>query len=136
MRKFEWVEHPADLGVRLYGTSLAGLFENSVEALFAALDVTAGPPGEKLTLSVSAESPEELLVRFLEELLYRLEAKQVASRTGRVRIQAGPDGYRLTSELAGRKVTRVGREIKAVTYHNLKIEKKAGRYQCTVIFDL
>lgn len=136
MKEFEWVEHPADLGVRLYGASLEELFENGIKALFASLESTVDSRIEKFNLNIKAENPEELLVWFLEELLYRVATKRLATFQGKVRIQRLKKGVRLTSKLEARKIIRLGREIKAVTYHKLNIEKKAGRYHCTVIFDL
>ena len=74
-RAYEELDHTADLRIALYGETLEALFANGALALFDLLvDGESGGGGDTpWSLRVEGDDLEDLLVRWLGELLYRFE---------------------------------------------------------------
>lgn len=138
MPRYELIPHTADIGVRVYGANLKELFEN---AAFAMFDIIADLDGLKGTatqdIKVKAPNSEELLVAWLDELLYNFYTKQVIFYDFNI---TEITGEALAGKAHGRHIgenkNRLKTEIKAVTYHELKIEEAKGIYTVTIIFDV
>lgn len=130
--------HSADLELTFRAGTLKELF---AAAARSTLDyIVPGPGrGRRATRVVELEAPgrEELLVAWLNEVLYRLEVEGVKydryrfRSLGRRRLKAEISGAGL--DLARRAA---GPGIKAATYHNLVVEKTGGAWEARVIFDL
>jgi SHS2 domain-containing protein len=68
---FVILDHPADLGIEARGRTLAEAFEQAAIALMSIiLDLTTVEPKELRRVQLKATDQEQLLVRWLEELLY------------------------------------------------------------------
>jgi len=139
---FAPVDHTADVGLRVWATSLKGLFLQAARGLGALLtDPQTVRAREQFLLEVQGLDLEELLVAWLNEILYRAEADHlVLGAFEDLRIAREEDQYRLEAVGIGerrdarRHPVRVA--VKAATYHNLKIRPAAdGRYDLTIIFD-
>jgi SHS2 domain-containing protein len=137
--RFEFFDHTADIGVHIYGRTLAELFENAARALHEALGRLHKPEGTlQKTIDLQTESAEDLLHDWLADLLYEIEANhslydhfQFHELTPR----------RLTATLRGSPIdftrSETNEEIKAVTYHQLSVESQPdGSWRATVIFDV
>ena len=80
-KKYEIIDHTADIGLRGYGQDLKELFRNTALGMFSLLVDTAGiEPKEKIKINSSSLNREELLVSWLSELLYFSVAKQFLFR--------------------------------------------------------
>jgi SHS2 domain-containing protein len=138
-KPYEFFEHTADIGVRVYGATLAEVFENAATALYAALGQLAkAESGKRKEIKIEAVTLEDVFHDWLAELLYEVETKHVMYDKITV-LEAGPG--LMTAELEGGVVdfsrSETNEEIKAVTYHELRVEKLAdGRWRATVIFDV
>ena len=138
MKRYEQFPHTADIGVRAYGKSLKELFEN---AAFAMFDILADLEGitDDLTekFDLKAANPEELLIAWLDELLYRFYTKQII--LSEFNIEEMTD-QSLKATSYGRSVmanrNRLKTEIKAATYADLAIKKTADGYSVEIIFDV
>ena len=138
MKRYEQFPHTADIGVRAYGKSLKELFEN---AAFAMFDILADLEGitDDLTekFNLEAANPEELLVAWLDELLYRFYTKQII--LSEFNIEEMTD-VSLKGTAYGRSVmanrNRLKTEIKAATYADLAIKKLGDSYSVEIIFDV
>ncbi|TMI90098.1 MAG: archease [Bacillati bacterium ANGP1] len=138
MRTYETFDHTADVGLVIRGRTLEELFANAADAL---VDLTIDPAGleEKIhkTITVSAADLEALLVAWLNELLYVLDADGFLPR--RVRI-ANLNDTALTAELTGDTVDpnrhTVRRLVKAATYHGLSLSRTNGLWEARMILDL
>jgi SHS2 domain-containing protein len=137
--RFEFFDHTADIGVRIYGKSLGELFENAARAMYEALGrlQQTGPNREK-TIDLHAESAEDLLHDWLADLLYEIEANRILYDKFEIG-ELTPHG--LTATLRGRTIdfsrSQTNEEIKAVTYHQLRVEPQPdGSWRATVIFDV
>ena len=77
--RYEPLEHTADSGIIAYGADSPELFENAAFGLFDLMfDLSQLHTGREQRVSVQAEGPEELLVAWLEELLFRAESAGLA----------------------------------------------------------
>ncbi len=84
------------------------------------------------TLEIRGEDPESLLVGFLSELLYIQETRRWGFEKVSVRIS----GKMLSARMVLRELVSIQKEIKAVTWHNLKIEVHEGVWKVRIVFDV
>ena len=136
--KFEFFDHTADLGAHVYGATKEELFQNAAAALYHALgEFKLKGDGKTEFLKLKADTPEELLVEFLSELLFRFDARGLLF--DQIEIQELKPGY-LAAKIEGAEVnladSEPNYEIKAVTYHQAKIEPSDDGWRATVIFDV
>jgi SHS2 domain-containing protein len=137
-KSFEILDHTADIGIIAYGTDIEQLFSNAALALFS-LITNPEAIEEKLhfNVQVSSGDRDSLLVEWLNELIYFFDARHV--------LVHGCDIDSLTyNEL---KATchgedyepakhKIKREIKAATYHMLRLDKNSDGYRAQVILDV
>ena len=138
MKKYETFDHTADIGVRIFGRTYEEVFANAAYALFD-LITDLNTVQEKLSFPIHLQAwdSEELLVRWLSELVFIHENRQVLLK-----------GFSF-SHLDPQSLTAVARgetfdparhvwnlEIKAVTYHQIYIGKVNGTWEARVIFDV
>ena len=138
MKRYEIIDHTADIGLRSYGETLEELFVNSAFGMFEIIaDLNAVNPKESIQIKTEASGYEELLVSFLRELLYLYSVKEILFKD--FTIKSLSENH-LHAEARGEKISpqkhTLKAEIKAVTYHQLKIEKKPTGYQAQLIFDI
>jgi SHS2 domain-containing protein len=134
---YEILEHTADVGLRVRGQTLEALFEHAAQGLYALALTTPPASGdtEKVTLHLAGDSPETLLVAFLEEMVYRLYSRRQIAVEARVSF---PSPNYLTVEAAFTPVTAeaYAAEVKSPTYHRLKVEQNQNSWMAEVYFDL
>ena len=138
MKRYEQFPHTADIGVRVFGRDKKEVFEN---AAFAMFDIIADLEGLKNSVSqevsLKAGSAEELLVAFLDELLYNFYTKQVIYSKFEI---TGLSDTALECRIHGRPVganrNRLKTEIKAATYSGLEIKKSGEGFETEIIFDV
>jgi SHS2 domain-containing protein len=82
---------------------------------------------------LEAGDHEALLVAWLQELLYLSEAEDRVYDD--LTIMALTPA-RLEAVARGRPAAPGSKTIKAVTYHNLRIQAGAGQYTVTIVFDV
>jgi len=137
VKKFEYVEHTADIGIRAFGGDLAELFEN---AAFGMADIISEPEKvagkQAYSVEVEANDLEELLVNWLNELLYRFNVDRIIPASSKVELI---ENNRLKGTVYGEKYDpgkhTLKLEIKSTTYHMLKVEKK-DFWEAVIIFDV
>ncbi|MDE0300013.1 MAG: archease [Candidatus Poribacteria bacterium] len=139
MKTFEYIDHTADLGIRARGKTLEELFTNAAHALFetvAVLDTIN--PIEQTQIDVEAESVADLMVAWLDELIFRHEVDEVFfKRVELVELSETRLSACAYGEPADFAKHVVYTEIKSVTYHQLSVHQSAdGEWTANVIFDL
>jgi SHS2 domain-containing protein len=135
---FEILEHTADIGVRVFGGDMAELLKNAALALMSLITVRESVrPAEEAAFEAEAETGEELLIKMLSEILYLHQARKMVFCEAEIELT---DGYRLKAKLRGEKIDpdrhELQLDIKAATYHNLKIQKVGDRFMAEIIFDI
>lgn len=131
--RYEEIEHTADWAFRAFGADLKDLFQNAAFALFAlegALDAQSTLTRE---IHVEGVDREALLVNWLSELLYNQETKRETYQSFEVTQLSDTE---LQATVHGAPSQPLTRFIKAVTYHDLKIEQTESGWQATVIVDV
>ena len=133
---FEEVSHTADLEIRVQAEDLESLFRGAANGMFYLCGVEDFEKAiSSVTQSISLEAMdyEGLLILFLEELLYRLTEDYMYYKIGKITIDSE---YSLKAKLTGNQIKSYQRDIKAVTYHNLNIERTEQGYAVNIVFDI
>lgn len=136
MKSFEPLEHTADIGGRIYGQDIEELFVNASKLLYFLAGIKRYRGKERIIkIELSGQTVEDLLVKFLNELIYYMYVKKIGGDIKKISIKKLKNCSNLLCELDGESIS-VKREIKAATYHNIKIEEKNGLFSSEIIFDI
>ncbi|MBW1824856.1 MAG: archease [Deltaproteobacteria bacterium] len=138
LKTFKIIDHTGDMGIIVYGEDLKELFFNASRAFFSLItNLNRIRSTVDHTIVLKGENLDELMVSWLGELLYLFDAKGMLFRkfdieeVNKYGLKATVRGEPFQPE---RHVFKRG--IKAVTYHQVKVEKKGGKWEGRIIFDL
>jgi SHS2 domain-containing protein len=135
---YETFDHTADLGLRVIAPDLDTLFAEAGLALFAAVveDPSSVRPEEMREIHIDGEDREYLLFDWLKTLLYQFEAEQILY--ARFEVKVSPTGLeaRAWGEPLDRARHELSHEVKAITYHALRVEPTADGWLAEVIVDI
>ena len=135
---YEFFEHTADLGLRVRAPDLDTLFVEAARALFAAIVEDPGTvrPAQEVAVRIGGEEREYLLFDWLKALLYHFDVEHLLF--GRFEAHVGEGG--LTGTAWGEPLDRdrhaLEHEVKAITYHGLRVEQTADGWLAEVIVDI
>ncbi|MDZ5812431.1 archease [Halorubrum sp. AD140] len=148
---FELRDHTADVAVEATAPTLAALFESVADGLTAASCEAVPESGRRFELTVTAESREALLFDYLDQLIYERDVRLVLPAAHRCAV-SGPaepppddepaqrdDPHAWTVEASARGVPLddvAAREIKAVTYSEMRLERRGEGWYAYVVFDV
>ena len=138
MKRFEILDHTADIGLIIYGQDLKALFENAGEAFFHLMtDLETVRLRVERRVVLRGESLERLMVDWLGELLYLHDVENLLFRRFSIEF-VGEDGLKgvAKGEPFQEGIHEIKREVKAITYHQLRIERQGEGWRAQVIFDL
>ena len=136
---YEFFDHTADIGVHIYGVTLEDLFRNAALALSQAIgELQKTEIRKQRTLELQTGSLEDLLHDWLAELLYEVEVHHILYND--IEFTKLTSGC-LVAKLGGTSIdfsrSNANEEIKAVTYHQLRVEPQPdGSWRATVILDV
>lgn len=137
-REYDFIEHTGDIGIRVYGQTHRDLFQNAFNAFFKILiEPEQVKPSRERMIVVENEGWERLLVSWLSEFLYMFETDHWLFRTCDIQsldenhVQAVGRGEKFDP-----KRHEIKTEVKAVTYHQLSIQKKNGLWETNIILDI
>lgn len=136
MQPFTFLDHTADVGMTARGSSWDELFRNAALGMFSLIADTRALQGkEEVAVDVTANDRDSLLVSFLNEILYQYETKHIVFcdclifTISETRVVALCKGEKRAAS------HYIQREIKAATYHQLRIQKNKA-YEAQIIFDV
>lgn len=141
MGSFEYFEHTADVGLRVWSDSLDDLFETVARGLMgyvvSNLDEVQAEAWE--SFSLEAESLPELLAKWLNELIFRVETTHCLFSAFEARVERRE--CRLHARIGGQAIDRgrhaLDHEVKAATHHGLVVEEMgAGGWKAEVVLDI
>lgn len=140
-KRFEWVEHPSDIGFRAYGHDLAEAFENAALALFEVMvDTSKVEPREEVKVELEAEDEEALLYDWLEKLLYFHDTQNLVMSKFRVEISGTNGGFKLIARAWGEPFDPAKHPertaVKAMTYHMMEIKCEPERCSVQAVVDI
>jgi SHS2 domain-containing protein len=135
---YETFDHTADLGLRIRAAELNSLFVEAAKALFATIveDLNTVEPREQIALEIPGDERDFLLFDWLKELLYRFDSEHTVFS----RFEVHVDGNGLKGTAWGEPLDRsrhtLLHEVKAITYHGLRVEKTEDGWLAEVIIDI
>src|SRR5262245_5863614 len=135
---YELFDHSADIGIRVSAPSCTALFAVAGRAL---MDLIGPPPasGEFLTrdLQLRAEDLEELMVRWLQELIYEFQYRHnYTERAEKLEVSTGNLQTTLVGRIWDESSYGDYREVKAVTYHHLAVIHEGNLWKANIILDV
>lgn len=137
MSGYEILEHTADVGLRARGTTLEETFAHAVAGLADIMGIAGDGDGRPVAIEVEGDDFGALLVELLGEVLYVHEVH--GGRVTGVRVESVERGrVRASIEVApaGAGDEPEGTDVKAITYHQLAVERADGGWVAEVYVDV
>jgi SHS2 domain-containing protein len=140
MDRYRFLPHTADGKFQAFGRTLEEAFGNAALALASLMwDWERIGPGVRHFVHVKAIDREQMLVKFLGEVVYLFETKKfLLGRVEGLRVRPEFAGFNLEALLVGEVLSDAHElygDVKAVTYHELKIEECDG-FTVQVVVDM
>ncbi|MEW6407633.1 MAG: archease [Patescibacteria group bacterium] len=161
MKKFEFLEHTADVKMRVFGATLEELFCNAVLGM-ASLQIpnskfqilnksqisnsnhepheVHGCPESYVVqgkiqkeIKIASQNLETLLVDFLSEVLTQSDIEHAVFPRAKIKKLTNTE---IEAEIFGQKVDKFDEDIKAVTYHGMEVKKVGEHWEAVVLFDI
>ncbi len=131
-------EHTADVGIEIRARSRAELFRTASRALMDCIGPRPlGPATIRHSITLEAEGLEDLLVRWLQELVFQFQYRYVYTmQVGPIRLSDKTLQAEIEGVVWGESTRADFREVKAVTYHKLSIRHEGRFWRATVILDV
>ena len=155
---YEYFDHTADLGLCIRAPDLETLFVEAARALFGAIveDLGSINASRRVDIHLTGDEREFLLFDWLKELLYRFDVEHLLFSRFEVHLGDGVPGgtgvspvphrrdagatFTLTAAAWGEPLDpsrhELLHEVKAITYHGLRVEQTAGGWLAEVIVDI
>lgn len=136
-KNYQIFEHTADIGIRVKAGDLKELFRQAAQAVFDIIAERQKPAlkQQELKIKQNADTIEELFVNWLNELLSLSAVNGLIFNDFRIN-ELDENHLKAVAFGGDIKNYKVNVEVKAATYHNLKIEKVSTCYQVEVILDV
>ncbi|OGP74428.1 MAG: hypothetical protein A2V86_17015 [Deltaproteobacteria bacterium RBG_16_49_23] len=137
-KRFEVLDHTADIGLIVYGEDLKTLFENAGEAFFHLItDLKRVRQKEERQIELKEESLERLMVDWLNELLYLHDVEHLLFKSFNVEVaEEGRLRAKVKGEPFQEGVHVIKTMVKAATYHQIQVKREDGGWRAQVILDL
>lgn len=135
---YESFEHTADVGIRARAADLDALFAETARGLFALMvdDLGAVEPVHEVTIDLEGTQVDFLLFDWLNELLFRFDCEGLLFGDFNVHIHETSLHATARGEPIDRARHQLAYEVKAITYHGLRVEQADGGWLAEVIVDI
>ena len=135
---YEIFGHTADVGLRMRAADLNQLFADAGRALFAVIlvDLDQVEPRQQVRCRIDEPQREYLLLDWLTELLYHFESQRLLLKEFSVDVSDQGLEAVAEGETFDAQRHRLDHEVKAITYHNLRVQQTADGWEAEVILDL
>ena len=135
---YELFEHTADLGLRAWAADLDTLFAEAAACLFSAVveDIGTIEPRQSVTVELAGTDREFLLFDWLRDLLLKCDEDHLLF--GKFAVKVRDDGLIGTAWGEPLDPARhlLAHEVKAITYHELKVIRDGDEWLAEVIVDI
>ncbi len=133
--KYEFLEHTADVLFKAYGSSFKEALSNATLALFETVGYSKTDK-EKVEINVNAPNKEELVVKFLSEILTEIDIREMTFKKVEI-IETNINNlpYYIKAFVYGDE-TRPKDSVKAVTYHLLEVKNHNNKWSIQVLLDV
>ncbi|MFO8102179.1 MAG: archease [Dehalococcoidia bacterium] len=138
MPEFEIIDHTADVGLLAYGSTRKEVFINAAAGMVSLItDPEKVNPVCQREIALDADDYEDLLVVWLNELLYLFDAENLIFSRFEI-TSLNHDS--LSAIVQGEKIDLARHEIKtqvkAATYHQIKLNSEEEGFSARIIFDI
>ena len=139
MKKYEFIDHTADLGILVKGKTLPELFSNAAYAMFDILveNIKKVEPKKSVNIKIIGRDEEDIFFDWLRELLSKFNLEKMVFKDFNIQKI---DSTGLEAIVRGEEVDisrhKLKTELKAVTYHGLELKKRGDIWEAQVIFDI
>ena len=138
MKAYEFFDHTADVGVKAFGKDFSEAFANAAKGMFDIItDSSEISSKGAYKIELESDDLEQLLVDWLDELLFLQSAKNLVF--GEFKVHIDEEKCRLSATVSGEEYDinthKIGTEIKAITYHMLEVHKNEPCF-VKVLFDI
>jgi len=139
MKRYELINHTADLRIKVKGKNLGELFANAGYAMFdIILEIERVKPQQSIGVKIPGGEIEDILVDWLRELLSKFNLDRLVFKEFDIIKIDRSSG--LEAIVRGEKIEPsrhfLKTEIKAVTYHGLAVSKNNDLWEARIIFDV
>jgi SHS2 domain-containing protein len=135
---YETFEHTADIGIRARAANLNDLFADAARGLFSV--IVANPesirPLEETKFRIAGDRYDDLLFDWLAELLYVMATRRMVFSDLDVRVEPGGLAATARGEPIDPQRHQLDVEVKAITYHGLKVQQERDGWLAEVIVDI
>lgn len=132
---YELLDHTTDLRIRVYGKSFEDLMSNAGHAIADLILPDVKRSDRIHSFKVSGSSKEQILVRFLNELIYLIQTEYVVYREFDISEKDCEYSVNCTGSTIGTS-DFPEYDLKGATYHDLSVEFVNGRFMAEIIIDI
>ncbi len=135
---FHIIEHPSDIGIEAYGNSLKEVFGYAASGLISIIvEPSSVDPVEQRFVRLVASDVESLLVKWLSEILYLYDGQNfLMSDVSIEQISLNEIEALITGEPVNERKHEFKMDVKAITYHQLKVTREKGNWSVRVFLDI
>ncbi|MBA4311918.1 MAG: archease [Chlorobiaceae bacterium] len=132
------IEHPADLGIEASGESLVDAFIQAAHGLISIIvDPATIDSISSEHIHIVADDKEQLLVKWLSEILYLYDGRKFLSKEFRISLLNETELKAVASgEFISESKHKMRMDVKAVTYHQLVVEENMNGGKVRVFLDI
>jgi len=140
--QYSILDHAADVGLAVSGSTAEEMFEAAAAGMFSIItDLKAIGDNVSREISIVACSHEDLLINWLQELLYVFSVEHLLFAGFSVEIHnPETEKFIVTGRCRGEKYDplkhEIYAEVKTATYHQLTVEHTKNHWQGKIIFDI
>jgi SHS2 domain-containing protein len=140
MGRWQTFDHTADPGLRIHASELPDLFRTAGEALFDIILANRDQVKlvDRVRIDLSADSVENLLIDWLNELIFLSESGH--RFFSRFDVTVDPNGRRLNAVVHGEPIELarhvINHEVKAATHHGVQVVHEQGAWTAELILDI
>lgn len=139
--QYEVMDISGDAGIKAYGKSCEDAFINAGIGMYSLItDMDKIEERQEVVIEVEGDSPEGLLVKYLNELIFHFDAYDFIGRRIEINSFSIQPLFFIKAKIFGEEfdVDRHERRllVKAATYHNIKVEQVNENWEVEVIFDI
>ena len=138
---YTFIDHTADVAADLTGASPGELFCWAAQALTDTItDLSRVTSAVTQSVTLEAGNLDDLLVDWLNELLYRFEVQNMLVSDATVTLRESDGRWHLAAAIAGERFDPARHPsrvlVKSATYHGLHVAHEAGAWRARIVFDI
>lgn len=136
MTGFEILEHTADVGIRATGATIEDVFQQTTMGLVDIAGIAATGGGERVPIDLAADDDGALLVDWLSEVLWLHDSRDALIES--VAVESVRDGrvWGFVTLVPRGDRAAEGTQVKAITYHRLRVEETTDGWLAEVYVDV